>query len=84
MRTCGASSSRRPGPHTLGRFGRDFRRRVAGQDADVVQYAIRAQQRLHRRYWRIVQRERPTQVATVAVAREFARFVWGLMTGRTS
>jgi transposase len=65
-------------------FGRDFQRRVAGQDPAVVQYVMRAQQRLHRRYWRIVQRERPTQVATVAVARELAGFVWGLMAGRTN
>lgn len=65
-------------------FGADFQRRVAGQSADVVQYVMRAQQRLHRRYWRIVQRERPSQVATVAVARELAGFVWGLMTGRTA
>jgi transposase len=65
-------------------FGRDFQRRVAGQNPDVVQYVMQAQQRLHRRYWRIVQRERPSQIATVAVARELAGFVWGLMTGRTN
>jgi transposase len=65
-------------------FGRDFQRRVAGQRPEVVQYVMRAQQRLHRRYWRIVERQRPSQVATVAVARELAGFIWGLMTGRTS
>ncbi len=64
-------------------FGPTFQRRVAGQPADVVQYAIAAQQRLHRRYWRMVEREKPTQVATVAVARELSGFVWGLMTGHT-
>jgi hypothetical protein len=41
-----------------------------------------AQQRLHRRYWRIVERRRPTQVAAVAVARELAGFIWGLMNDR--
>jgi transposase len=70
--------------HARPSFGPDFQRRVAGQPPDVVRYAMQAQQRLHRRYWRIVQRERPTQVAAVAVARELAGFVWGLMTGRTS
>lgn len=65
-------------------FGPAFQRRVAGQDPAVVQYVMRAQQRLHQRYWKIVHRERPTQVATVAVARELAGFVWGLMTGRTN
>jgi transposase len=70
--------------HARPGFGREFQRRVAGESPAVVQYVMRAQQRLHRRYWRIVQRERPTQVATVAVARELAGFVWGLMTERTS
>lgn len=70
--------------HARPSFGPVFQRRVAGQDPDVVQYAMRAQERLHHRYWRIVQRSRPNQVATVAVARELAGFVWGLMTGRTA
>ncbi|HEY6202656.1 MAG TPA: transposase [Candidatus Limnocylindria bacterium] len=65
-------------------FGAAFRRRVAGQSPDVVQYVMRAQQRLHRRYWRIAQRGKPTQVATVAAARELAGLVWGLMSGRTA
>ena len=65
-------------------FGPDFRRRVAGQPPEVVQYVMAAQHRLHKRYWRIVARERPTQIAAVAVARELSGFVWGLMTERTS
>jgi transposase len=65
-------------------FGVEFRRRVAGQSPDVVQYVMRAQQRLHRRYWRIAQRGKPSQVATVAAARELAGFIWGLMTERTA
>lgn len=65
-------------------LGRDFQRRIAGQPPEVVQYAMKAQQRLHQRYWKIVQRERPSQVATVACARELAGFVWGLMTGHVS
>lgn len=63
-------------------FGPTFQRRVAGQDAAVVRYVSAAQQRLHRRYWRMVQRNKPTQVATVATARELAGFVWGLMSER--
>lgn len=65
-------------------FGSAFRRRVAGQPPDVVRYVMQAQERLHRRYWRIAQRGKPSQVATVAVARELAGFIWGLMTGRTA
>jgi transposase len=72
------SAQRRPS------FGPTFHRRVAGQPPEVVRYAIQAQERLHQRYWRMVQRGKPSQVATVAVARELAGFVWGLMTDRTA
>lgn len=64
-------------------FGPAFRRRVAGQPPEVVQYAMAAQHRLHTRYWRIAERRRPNQIAAVAVARELAGFVWGLMSDRT-
>lgn len=64
-------------------FGPTFRRRVAGQPPEIVAYAIAAQERLHRQYWRMVQRGKPSQVAVVAVARELSGFIWGLMTGHT-
>ncbi len=65
-------------------LGASFRRRVAGQPAEIVGYAMAAQQRLHRRYWRMAERNKPSQVATVAIARELAGFIWGLMTGHTA
>lgn len=65
-------------------FGPTFRRRVAGQTPEVVRYVMQAQERLHRRYWRMVNRGKLSQVATVAAARELAGFAWGLMTGRTA
>lgn len=65
-------------------FGPTFRRRVAGQTPEVVRYVMQAQERLHRRYWRMVDRGKLSQVATVAAARELAGFAWGLMTGRTA
>jgi len=54
-------------------------KRMKGQDTDVVAHAYKAQRRLHRKYWRMVHRGKPTQVATTAVARELAGFVWALM-----
>jgi transposase len=39
-----------------------------------------ARERLYRRYWRLVQRGKPKQVAIVAVAREFLGFVWAIAT----
>ncbi len=65
-------------------FGPTFQRRVAGQPPEVVAYIIAAQERLHRQYWRMVQRGKPTPVAAVAVARELSGFIWGLMTAHTA
>lgn len=59
-----------------------WRRRFADQPAELVAYAIAAQQRLHARYWRMFQRGKLSTVATVAIARELAGFVWGVMNER--
>lgn len=41
--------------------------------------ALKAQHRLHRRYWRLVNRGKLSQVAAVAVARELCGFIWALL-----
>jgi transposase len=56
-----------------------LRQRRQGQPPEVVALADIAQQRLHRRYWRLVQRGKPTTVAATAVARELAGFVWAAL-----
>lgn len=65
-------------------FGPTFKQRVTGQPPEVVRYAMAAQERLHRRYWRMARRGKPNQVTAVAAARELAGFIWGLMTDRTT
>jgi len=50
--------------------------RRAGQPAEVLQVALRAQRRLHRLYHRLRQRGKPGNITTVAVARELACFLW--------
>jgi transposase len=50
--------------------------RRADQPAHVLQIALRAQRRLHRLYQRLRERGKPGNVATVAVARELACFLW--------
>jgi transposase len=50
--------------------------RRRGCPAEVVQIARKAQDRLHRKFWRLVSRGKPSQVA--AVARELAGFVWAI------
>jgi len=63
-------------------LGSAWRKRFADQPAELVAYAIAAQQRLHTRYWRMAQRGKLSTVATVAIARELAGFIWGVMTER--
>lgn len=50
--------------------------RRAGQPDHVLQIALRAQRRLHRLYSRLRARGKPSNVTTVAVARELACFLW--------
>jgi transposase len=56
-----------------------LRRRREGQPPEIVAKADVAMQRLHRRYWRLVQRGKPTTVAATAVARELTGFVWAAL-----
>lgn len=56
-----------------------LRQRREGQPPEIIAMADVAQQRLHRRYWRLVQRGKPTTVAATAVARELAGFVWAAL-----
>ena len=56
-----------------------LRKRREGQPPEIVAMADVAQQRLHRRYWRLVQRGKPTTVAATAVARELTGFVWAAL-----
>lgn len=60
--------------------GRALRQRRQGQPAAVVALADRAQQRLHRRFHRLLLgRGKPAQQVVVAVARELAGFVWAAL-----
>lgn len=58
-----------------------MRRRSAGQPPEVLAYCWGAQLRLHARYRRLAPR-RGSRTAVVAVARELAGFIWGLMNDR--
>jgi len=63
-------------------IGVDLRRRSEGQPAEVLAYTWAAQLRLCSRF-RALAARREHNIAVVAVARELAGFVWGLMTDRT-
>jgi transposase len=60
--------------------GTTIAQRRAGQPDHVIQIALRAQRRLHRVYRRLRERGKPANVATVAVARELACFLWAAAT----
>jgi transposase len=62
-------------PHTLSQALAERRR---GCPHEVVDIARRAQRRLHRKYWRLMQRGKKPQIAAVACARELAGFVWAI------
>jgi transposase len=57
-------------------IGATLQNRQAGQPAHVLQIAWRAQYRLHHQLTRLRSRGKPGNIATVAVARELACFLW--------
>jgi len=57
-----------------------IRKRREGQPADALASAVRAQERLHKRFVQLLERM-PSQKAVTAVARELVGFVWAQMMG---
>ena len=59
-----------------------LKQRQAGNEPEVIAYADRANERLRRKYYKMVlgQNKRSNEAKT-AVARELACFIWGMMTG---
>ena len=68
------------------RFNRTVSKRLAsrrkGQAPSVVAYANKAGRRLSKKFNRLIFRNKKSQVAVVAVARELAGFIWGMMAGQ--
>jgi transposase len=62
-------------------IGQGLAKRLEGQPPEVVAYAWTAQCRLSARFHTLALRKPPNK-AVVAVARELAGFVWGMMTDR--
>jgi transposase len=61
------------------RLSAELAKRQEGQPAEVVAIADKAMDRLHRRYWRLVNRGKETRTAACAVARELAGFLWAAL-----
>lgn len=64
----------------VGHKSRDLKSRQAKCSSEIVNYADKANIRLKKKYYRMIQRGKKANVAKVAVARELACFVWGMMT----
>lgn len=60
------------------RVGKVLKAKRQGQPPAVVAIAERADERLHRRYWRLVHRGKLPQQAVVAVSRELLGFMWAI------
>lgn len=69
----------------IGYKSKDLRARQKGNPPEVIAFADRANERLRRRYYRLVlHNAKKPNVARIAVARELACFMWGMMTGATA
>ena len=60
-------------------YGNDRTGRRLGQPPEVLALALASERRLHQRFWHLVQRGKPMNVAAVAIARELAGVIWALM-----
>ncbi len=49
-----------------------------GLPREVIEHAYKAQVRLYKRYWQLINKGKNTNAARTAVARELAGFVWGI------
>lgn len=66
----------------IGFKSKALKERQQGNDPRVIAYADKANERLRRRYYRMVLRSnKKANVAKTAVARELACFMWGMLTG---
>ncbi len=61
--------------------GAELRQRRKGQPAWVLALADKAQQRLHRRYQRLLHRGKEIGKVIVAIARELVGFIWAVLKG---
>lgn len=60
-----------------------LKKRQEGNSPEVIAYADRANERLRRKYYKMtLAKNKKSNVAKTAIARELACFIWGMMTDR--
>ena len=74
--------------YTRGQIGfksKALKARQEGNLPEVIAYADKANERLRRRYYRMVlKNNKKTNVVKTAIARELACFMWGMITGNVA
>jgi len=58
--------------------GKALKKRRAGLPPEVLEIVRKADKRLNKRYWHLVNRGKNTRTAVVAVARELLGFIWAM------
>ena len=67
----------------VGYKSKQLKARQYGNAPEVIAYADKANERLRRKFYKLVlKNNKKHNVAVAAVARELACFVWGMMTDR--
>lgn len=56
----------------------DLKKRQKGQPTDILSISWKAQNRLHKKYYRLISRGKESPKAITAVARELAGFIWAI------
>ena len=57
-----------------------MQKKYEGQKPEIILYVKKAAARLYKKYYKLLHRGKLSTVAVTAVAREFAGFIWGMMT----
>jgi transposase len=69
----------------IGFKSKALKTRQNGNPPEAIAYADKANERLRRKYYRMVlKNNKKTNVAKTAVARELACFMWGMITGNVA
>lgn len=69
----------------VGHKSKELKSRQSGNTPQVIAYADKANERLRRRYYKMVLgQNKRSNVAKTAIARELACFMWGMMTDHTA
>ena len=64
----------------VGYKSKALKARQKGMPSEVIAYADKANERFRRKYYRLIKKGKPRNIAVTAIAREMACFIWGLMT----